>query len=250
MTAESTPEDELLTVDELAAAAGLTVRTTRYYASLGLLPPPTRQGRLAYYGEQHQARLELIRALQDHGFTLSAIERYFERMPVHATAEELAVQRVLLTPWAAPRVETVTLKHLETRARRKLTSEQLAWLERIGALRKEGDLFELLPSFSISIQLLDLDIPPESIEDADEAIRRHMDALAGELTGIMRTKVVAPYREGEHGEGDDARFERSMGKLRQLTLEALIVAFQRAANNGIVRSLDRDGDAVDPEAGE
>jgi DNA-binding transcriptional MerR regulator len=50
MTAESTPEDPLLTVDELAAAAGLTVRTTRYYASLGLLPPPTRQGRLAYYG--------------------------------------------------------------------------------------------------------------------------------------------------------------------------------------------------------
>jgi hypothetical protein len=51
---------------------------------------------------------------------------------------------------------------------------------------------------------------------------------------------VAPYREGARDGADDSRFERSMGKLRQLTLEALIVAFQRAANNVIVRSLDRD----------
>ena len=34
------PEEELYTVDELAAATGMTVRTTRYYAGLGLLPPP------------------------------------------------------------------------------------------------------------------------------------------------------------------------------------------------------------------
>jgi DNA-binding transcriptional MerR regulator len=240
MTADSISEDSLLTVDELAAAAGLTVRTTRYYASLGLLPPPTRQGRLAYYGEQHQARLELIRALQDHGFTLAAIEGYFERMPANATTEELAVQRVLLTPWSAPRTERVTLRQLETRAHRKLTSDQLAWLERIGAVRQDGDAFELQPSFSISIQLLDLDVPAASIQDADDAIRRHMDALAEELSGILRTKVVAPYREGARDGADDSRFERSMGKLRQLTLEALIVAFQRAANNVIVRSLDRD----------
>ena len=64
------PDDELYTVDELAAATGMTVRTTRYYAGLGLLPAPTRRGRMAYYTEEHRARLELIRALQDHGFTL------------------------------------------------------------------------------------------------------------------------------------------------------------------------------------
>ena len=34
--------EELYTVDELAAATGMTVRTTRYYAGLGLLPPRRR----------------------------------------------------------------------------------------------------------------------------------------------------------------------------------------------------------------
>jgi MerR family regulatory protein len=38
------PTDDLLTIDELAMAVGLTVRTTRYYASLGLIPPPERRG--------------------------------------------------------------------------------------------------------------------------------------------------------------------------------------------------------------
>ena len=55
---EGTPDD-LLTIDELAVATGMTVRTTRYYASLGLLPPPTRRGRLAYYSREHRARLEV-----------------------------------------------------------------------------------------------------------------------------------------------------------------------------------------------
>ena len=59
--------DSLLTIDELALSTGLTVRTTRYYASLGLLPTPVRRGRMAYYGPGHLARLHLIRALQDHG---------------------------------------------------------------------------------------------------------------------------------------------------------------------------------------
>ncbi len=67
------PGDARLTVDELAAAAGLTVRTTRYYASLGLVPAPQRRGRLAYYGDLHLAYLELVRALQEHGFTLQAV---------------------------------------------------------------------------------------------------------------------------------------------------------------------------------
>jgi DNA-binding transcriptional MerR regulator len=75
MSAQPADETDLLTVDELAAATGMTVRTTRYYAGLGLLPAPERRGRMAYYGPEHRARLELIRSLQDHGFTLAALER-------------------------------------------------------------------------------------------------------------------------------------------------------------------------------
>lgn len=39
-------EEPTLTVDELAARAGVTVRTIRFYSTRGLLPPP-RSGRAA-----------------------------------------------------------------------------------------------------------------------------------------------------------------------------------------------------------
>jgi hypothetical protein len=44
----SSPAGDGWSIDELAARVGLTVRTTRYYASMGLIPPPSgRRGRIA-----------------------------------------------------------------------------------------------------------------------------------------------------------------------------------------------------------
>ena len=41
----------------------------------------------------------------------------------------------------------------------------------------------------------------------------------------------------EHSEADKAAFEQTMSRLRQLTLEAVVAGFQRAANEVITRSL-------------
>ena len=237
--------EELYTVDELAAVTGMTVRTTRYYAGLGLLPPPSRRGRMAYYTPGHRARLDLIRALQDHGFTLSAIEKYLARVPGDASVEDLTLQRALLTSWGAGPRESVTRRQLEVRAGRALSEEDLERLVKIYAVRVEervggrgeGDRYEPLPSFEAALKLMALDLPVDSIEEAAEAITRHMDALADDLTRILRTKVLTPFRGKEHSEADKAAFEKTMSRLRQLTLEAVVAGFQRAANQVITRSL-------------
>jgi DNA-binding transcriptional MerR regulator len=62
-------------VEQLAAESGLSVDTVRYYQSKGLLDPPRREGRLAWYDESHLARLDRIRGLRDRGFTLATIAR-------------------------------------------------------------------------------------------------------------------------------------------------------------------------------
>jgi DNA-binding transcriptional MerR regulator len=234
---DSEPGEELYTVDQLAAATDMTVRTTRYYAGLGLLPPPTRRGRMAYYTEEHRARLELVRALQDHGFTLSAIEKYLGRVPADATVEDLALQRAMLTSWGAGKRESITRRQLETRARRKLDDHEITRLVNIYAIRVDGDRYEPLPSFDVALKLIELDIPVDSMEEAAGAINTHMDALADDLTHILRTKVLTPFRGQEHSEADKAAFEQTMSQLRQLTLEAVVAGFQRAANEVITRSL-------------
>ena len=241
MSVQEERGEALLTIDELALAGGMTVRTTRYYASLGLLPPPIRRGRLAYYSDVHLARLELVRALQDHGFTLAAIEKYIKRIPEDASVEDLAMQRAMLTSWAPGPREELTRRQLEKRAGRKLGDDQLERLVLTGAVARTPDGgYELLPAFCVGVQMLDMDIPVDSIVAASEAITRHMDALADELTDILHTRVLEPYRRTKFAEVDAAKVESTMAKLRQLTLEALVSGFQRAANQVISRSLSKD----------
>lgn len=237
MSVESRYDEDLLTVDELAASAGMTVRTTRYYAGLGLLPPPVRRGRMAYYSATHQARLDLIRALQDHGFTLSAIEKYLARIPLDASVHDLALQRAMLTSWVAGGHEVVTRHQLDSKAGRKLTDAQVERLVAVQAIRPVGDRYELLPAFDVGLSGLDLDIPVDSLVEANAAIQRHMEALADELTVILKEKVLRPSREQLHTDEDKVRLEKTMSRLRQLTLQAVVSGFQRAANQVISRSL-------------
>lgn len=229
--------EKLYTVDELAASTGMTVRTTRYYAGLGLLPPPTRRGRMAYYTAGHRARLELVRALQDHGFTLSAIEKCLAAVPSDASVEDLALHRAMLTSWRAGQRETMTRRQLETRARRPLDDHEIQRLVNISAIHVDGERYEPLPLLDVALKLIALDIPVDSMEEASVAIDQHMDQLADELTVILRTQVLAPFRGREHSQADHAAFEQTMSQLRQLTLEAVVAGFQRAANEVVTRSL-------------
>lgn len=89
---------DLLTLDELTERVGLSVRNIRFYTSKGLVPPPLRQGRSGFYSADHVARLELVRELQEHGFTLSAIKGYVDRIPEDATPSDIALHLSLLTP--------------------------------------------------------------------------------------------------------------------------------------------------------
>jgi DNA-binding transcriptional MerR regulator len=65
-------------VEQLAAACDVSVDTVRYYQSRGLLPPPDREGRLAWYGPEHARRIREIRKLRGKGLTLAAIRRVLD----------------------------------------------------------------------------------------------------------------------------------------------------------------------------
>jgi DNA-binding transcriptional MerR regulator len=67
--------DVRLRVEELAQHSGLSVDTIRFYQKRGLLDPPARQGRIAWYGSAQVERLEKIKELQAAGLTLAVIGR-------------------------------------------------------------------------------------------------------------------------------------------------------------------------------
>ncbi len=100
------PPDDVpaqMTLDELTERVGMSVRNIRFYTSRGLVPPPIRRGRSGFYTADHVARLELVRELQRHGFTLTAIQGYIERIPTDATPSDIALHLSLFTPVAGER---------------------------------------------------------------------------------------------------------------------------------------------------
>src|SRR5579884_995478 len=76
-----------LTIEELAAQTGMSVRNIRSHQARGLLAPPEVRMRVGYYGPEHVLQLRLIRDLQDQGFNLNGIKRLLEDTP--GTAERL-----------------------------------------------------------------------------------------------------------------------------------------------------------------
>src|SRR2546421_8300041 len=60
-----------LTIEQLAAEVGMSVRNIRNHHSRGLLPAPEVRARVGFYGAEHVARLRLILDLQADGFNLA-----------------------------------------------------------------------------------------------------------------------------------------------------------------------------------
>jgi DNA-binding transcriptional MerR regulator len=218
------------TIDELAGLVGMTVRNVRYYATLGLIPPAERRGRMAYYDARHRSRLHLVRTMQEQGLTLSAITQHLSRMRPEATPEEIGMRTALASSWAPLPPVVVDRGELERRAGRGLSADDLSVLERLGTVRPFEEGFEVGPTFDVGVGLLDVDIPIESMEAAGEAIERHMDALVLELRDVFRKQVLGEMRARNDADADPERFAQHMARLRQLTFDAIVAKFQQAAN--------------------
>src|SRR4051812_23230916 len=65
-------------VEELAGRAGVSVDTVRFYQKQRLLPPPIREGRVAWYTTEHLARMARVKELRRRGFTLAVIRRFLD----------------------------------------------------------------------------------------------------------------------------------------------------------------------------
>ena len=68
-------EAGVLSIGELADAAGLSRRAVRFYVQQRLLPAPAGRGRGKHYDASHLQRLQQITELQAAGHSLDAIRR-------------------------------------------------------------------------------------------------------------------------------------------------------------------------------
>jgi len=123
------------TIEELAAETNFTVRNIRSHRARGLLQPPAVRDRVGFYGQEHVARLKLVRQLQDEGFNLAAIKRVVERAPASSDQILNAIQMVQ-QPFETEESQVFTRDELRDR----FTVEDPE-----GLLRKAADAGVLIP---------------------------------------------------------------------------------------------------------
>jgi DNA-binding transcriptional MerR regulator len=217
-------EEPTLTVDELAARAGVTVRTVRFYSTRGLLPPPViGPRRVGHYGQEHLSRLALIEELQHQGMTLAAIERYLQQLPEGLSAHDLAIHRAVVASWAPDSAEEVSRAELERRAGRPLSAEDLDRLVAMSVVREAaapGTYRVDLGLLRLGVQLLDVPIAHETILAARTVLLKHTRAAAHELSLLFRDEVSE--RESVEAVKDLS------AHMQPLVVQALLTTFQRS----------------------
>ena len=222
-----TKDEELLTLEELTTRVCMSVRNIRFYTSKGLVPPPIRRGRSGFYTADHVSRLELVRELQSHGFTLSAIEKYLAAVPEDATPEQIALHRTMLAPWQAEAVVELTTEELGARAGRTLTPDDLQLLGALGIVRGAGeDRWAVTPTqLAVGVGLIDLGFPTETAVAAAGVYARHGREVAEELNELFRTQVWPAYKEA----GASAETIREVvERIKPLSIASLVSAYEQA----------------------
>lgn len=231
-----TASDADLTIDQLAARAGMTVRNVRSHVSRGLLPPPQLRGRTAYYDSDHLARLQLIAGLQQQGFSLAAIEAVVQQTPARSAEQALAFYRGILAPWQTEGPEEM------------LYSELADWLgiepapETLDRLHADG-ILEPLGAGRVRItnpallragaQTVRLGIPVEAVLALRPELLRHVRAIAELFIGLFRDTMWREHVARGMPSSELAEVRRAVEGLQPVAAQALLAAFRSAMPEAI-----------------
>ncbi|MFI5762089.1 MULTISPECIES: MerR family transcriptional regulator [unclassified Streptomyces] len=175
--------------EELAEAAGIPVRTLRFYRERKLLPPPRREGRIAWYDDDHLARLRTIAALLERGHTLGGIAELTVAFENGRDVGQLG--ELLGIGWSEETPVRLTPEALADYFEGEVTPENLAASLDLGYLATDGE--EIV---HVSRRLLDVSsalvregVPLSAVLEAGRRVREHADAMAVLFADLISTHI-------------------------------------------------------------
>lgn len=207
-------------VEELAKAAGIPVRTLRFYRERRLLPPPRRDGRIAWYSEAHLGRLRTIAALLDRGHTLGGIAELIAAWEngrtLDGVAELLGLEGALGAPWSDETPVRLAPEELADYFGEDVNAENLTAALDIGYISVDGENVTHVSRrlLDASAALVHEGVPLSAVLAAGREVRGHVDALAELFTQVIRTHVLCQLDGLPPGEAH--RIAESLQRLRPL----------------------------------
>jgi DNA-binding transcriptional MerR regulator len=238
-----------LTIDELAQRTRLTVRNIRAYQSRGLVPPPVLRGRTGYYGDDHVARIELIRELQSEGFNLEAIRRLIESAG-GGTDEVLRFTRAVREPFEQEEPREVGIDELANTWGDRADPRILSRAIELGLLRELGEerYEERSPRLAkAGLELAQLGIDPETGLDVIATARRHAEGVAEAYVQLFLNEIWKPFLAAGRPEERWPEVREALERLRPLAAEVLLAVFGLAMTEATERAFGRELGAIQAE---
>jgi DNA-binding transcriptional MerR regulator len=230
-----------LTIEQLAAETGLSVRNIRSHQARGLLAPPEVHSRVGYYGPEHVVQLRLIRELQEEGFNLGGIKQLLG--DTHGTAERLLrVRRSLTAPAKDHPPETHTAAELARRFRLGPDEgrEILAKAITIGVLIPVGgDAYEVPnPSLlAVGDEAVRSRIPLRAALAVIEDVQAHCDSASRSFVRLFLREVWKPFAKEDMPPERWPEIEAAAERLRPAASAALVTIFHQRLGSEIERAL-------------
>jgi DNA-binding transcriptional MerR regulator len=241
-----------LTIEQLAAETGMTVRNIRAHQARGLLEPPEVRMRVGYYDAEHVARLKLIQDLQDDGFNLAGIKRLLEND--QAAAQRLARFRQALSE-TAEASETLTVEELGERFR--VSAEQapqvLARAETLGVLVAAGEGRYRVPSpslLAVAEQVVERGVSLNEALTVFKQVELHCDAVAGAFASLFMHEVWEPFEAAGMPADRWAEIDETIARLRPVATDALVAIFGQRMSAQIDTAFGQRIQRLTPPQGE
>ncbi|HET7483030.1 MAG TPA: MerR family transcriptional regulator [Actinomycetota bacterium] len=230
-----------LTIEDLAARTGMTVRNIRAHQTRGLLPPPLVRGRTGFYSPEHIARLELIREMQGSGFNLKAIKQLLDATPEGAGEEVLRLERLLMAPWEEERSEIISAADLATRFGGDAKATKRA--VELGIVIPMGDGRFEVPSPGLlraGEDVIAMGVPLDHALAVLEKVVRNMRGVAQEFVRLFLRDVWRPFVEAGMPQDQLTPVRESLERLRAVAWEVVRPVFQRTMSTAVEEAFGKE----------
>jgi DNA-binding transcriptional MerR regulator len=215
-----------MTIDQLAQSVAMSSRNIREWQRQGLLPPPTRRGRVGIYSDEHVARIRRVQQLHSEGFPLDLIRRMIDTgIGKESDIRHLAAE--VLAPFSTAGPITVTRAELDNR----LGAGAAAQLAKLGLIADaDGDPVSVRDAETLDLieGLTGMGVSLERLVAALVDVRGHQRSIADVILRTYAEDVWEPFVSSKFAAQDWGSLADHAGRGRRL-VSALLTHLQHAA---------------------
>lgn len=228
-----------LTIEELAAKTGMTVRNIRSHRARGLLPAPEVRDRVGYYGPEHLARLQMIQELQADGFNLKGVERLLSHS-VGAAEQFLSIRRAL-DEFDGEQPRTFTRDELSERFGTD-SDDALKRAIKTGALVPvDDDRFEApFPSLLEAAEgVVAAGVPLDHAIAVLDKVRGRCRSISHEFVKLFLDDVWKPFEEDGYPDDRWSEVREALDRLRPLSLQAMVAIYRMTMSDEVEKAFGK-----------